>query len=75
MFQPKMISSIVPSLRSRYGTRRIDFSPTCFSIVRITKKYSPQSTKFQLAPCHIPVSAQTIAMLSSLCFFLPPSGI
>ena len=53
-------------------------SKNSFSKISKTPKNTPQSTKFQLAPCHNPVSSQTIAILR-ICFAkplrLPPSGM
>ena len=51
---------------------------TYFSSISSTPKYAPQSTKFQLAPCHRPVRDHTISRFRMcLCTFtlFPPSGM
>ena len=59
---------------NRYGTGQSVWD----SIMRNTNQYSPHITKFQLAPCQSPVSAQTMKVFSTVRIpdrRLPPSGI
>ena len=74
---PIRTKNMVMRFRTTKG-RRSSFGMICFSIASSTKKYSPQRTKFQLAPCQRPVSAQTTSrfrICRPLPFRLPPSGI
>ena len=57
------------------GVFSIYFFNTYFSKISNIPKYNPQIIKFQLAPCHKPVRAQTIKIFLNWCFLLPPSGI
>ena len=60
--QPMSTKNIVTRLRTINGSVS-SFGAICFSMDSSTKKYRPHSTKFQLAPCHRPVSAQTASRL------------
>ena len=61
MFQLMAMQSSVRMWRMTVGTWLSGLTQSR-SIASSTKKYAPQRTKFQLAPCHRPVSSQTTAI-------------
>ena len=76
--QPNTTASIVYSHEKNAGSLSSSFSiPKCSAMIS-KPNHAPQRTKFMLAPCHSPVSSQTIARLRTvfhLPFRLPPNGM
>ena len=76
---PKRTKSYVGMRQNTNGLRFVPLDiPVSFSNVIRTKYISPHATKFQLAPCHIPVSIHTTKrFMTSRSLELtldPPSG-
>ena len=64
--------------RRKTGAFSSQFCSQSFSRIRKTAKNSPQTMKFQAAPCQKPVSSQTTRMFSSqrgLDTRFPPMGM
>ena len=78
MAQLTMTKNMVYTWPTKAGAFSNLSSRRNFSTISRTKKYSPQNRKVQLAPCQMPVAAQTTNRLNTcrpLPRRLPPRGI
>lgn len=75
---PTAINKRAYTCRSARGKRSMRRPRNAFSAASTAKKYNPQARKFNPAPCHIPVSDQTISKFRYVLPLprrLPPKGM